>query len=265
MKAKRINLALAVALLCAAKAVAQTATHTVGKGEMLFPIAQKYGVTTDAIAKRNPNATSVLFPGMALFIPTTAQQGIGTNQGAVENPVAQQQQTSPEPQQAENAYNSVLNNDNDDTEHPQGGLEFVYQAIDNTNFAMGYDVLFGNFSVNFVVANPDLPSGYTGEFYRIGAGLNQRYWYDKAFVEVGIGVEYTYSKVESGYGSNKIKVKSDYEGLYFTPRIGVKLFQLWKMEWGIVAGYRWDFNKFKFKKEYTDDYFTIGLALFPLN
>ena len=44
-------------------------------------------------------------------------------------------------------------------------------------------------------------------------------------------------------------------GLFITPRLGIKLFN----NCTLVAGYRWDIDEFKFKKEYTVDYFTLGL------
>lgn len=49
-------------------------------------------------------------------------------------------------------------------------------------------------------------------------------------------------------------------GLFLTPRLGVKLFNIGGDYLSLVGGYRWDFNEFKFKKEYTRDYFTIGLS-----
>ena len=56
-------------MVCATISLAQTKSHTVTRGETLESIAQKYGVTTEAIQQANPNMGSMFFVGMKLNIP----------------------------------------------------------------------------------------------------------------------------------------------------------------------------------------------------
>lgn len=65
--------ALLAVLLSTLTVAAQTqTTHEVQRGETIESIAQKYGVTTDAIIKANPDAETVFFVGMKLRIPAAA-------------------------------------------------------------------------------------------------------------------------------------------------------------------------------------------------
>lgn len=50
-------------------------------------------------------------------------------------------------------------------------------------------------------------------------------------------------------------IYNDYLGLVVSPRVGLKFCK----KFAITAGYRWDFNKFKFKKKDTMDFFTVGV------
>ena len=51
-------------------------THTVQRGETLSQIAQKYGVTEDAIRKANPNLGNMFYTGIKLTIPETPTQTV---------------------------------------------------------------------------------------------------------------------------------------------------------------------------------------------
>jgi LysM repeat protein len=57
--------------------------HTIVKGETVYIISQKYGVTIDAIFELNPSAADIIYPGEILRIPylnnTSALQGNSNN------------------------------------------------------------------------------------------------------------------------------------------------------------------------------------------
>ena len=64
--------ALAIAmmlLVCATISMAQTKSHTVTRGETIESVAQKYGVTVDALKEANPSMGSMFYVGMKLIIP----------------------------------------------------------------------------------------------------------------------------------------------------------------------------------------------------
>lgn len=50
---------------------AQTVTHVVERGETIETIAAKYGITTEALLKANPEAADFFFVGMKLQIPAS--------------------------------------------------------------------------------------------------------------------------------------------------------------------------------------------------
>jgi len=81
------------------------------------------------------------------------------------------------------------------------------------------------------------------------------------YVEGVIGVQYSHQSVKAADGE---KESEGNLGLWASPKIGVLLINTSKSEplWiGLQAGYRWDVNEFKFKKDYTNDYFTIGIVI----
>lgn len=139
-----------------------------------------------------------------------------------------------------------------------GGISIEYQAIENA-FAAGFNIVYNHVAFCLSMVEGDTNSYVTkNSGWRAGLGYNQRYWLNKfLYVEGTAGVEYSHSKVEykdeDGESGGNI-------GLFVTPKIGVKLFNWDDTDWGIQAGYRWDFNEFKFSKAYTADYFTIGIV-----
>ena len=138
-------------------------------------------------------------------------------------------------------------------------IDISYQAIDN-GFGLGWTGIINNFMFNVSWLSGDTDKYVTkNSGWRAGIGGNYRYWLTNfLYAEGSAGVEYSHYSVEYKV-DNKTSKESDGDfGLFVTPRIGVKLFKIANDYYGIVAGYRWDFNKFKFKKENTDDYFTIG-------
>lgn len=147
--------------------------------------------------------------------------------------------------------------DNDD-ERAKGGIDISYQAVDG-GFGMGFSMVF-----NYLVFNVSWISGDTDKYieknegWRAGVGLNYRHWLtDFLYIEGQAGVEYSHATLKMKGGDKN----SDGDfGMFVTPRVGVPLLNIADAKWGIVAGYRWDFNKFKFSKEYTADYFTIGIV-----
>lgn len=70
--------ALLVVLLSTMTATAQTTSHEVQRGETLDIIAQKYGITTEALLQANPDAADMFFTGMKLRIPAAASTTTST-------------------------------------------------------------------------------------------------------------------------------------------------------------------------------------------
>ena len=137
------------------------------------------------------------------------------------------------------------------------GFGIEYQGIED-GFGMGMNLVINHFVLSGSMYSLDT-NGYieTNEGWKLGAGYNHRHWFNKSiYIEGTVGVQYWNHKME-------IDGEEDSNGefgLFVTPRVGLKLFKIWDTDWAINAGYRWDFNKFKFSKDYTSDYFTIGLT-----
>lgn len=141
------------------------------------------------------------------------------------------------------------------------GIGFDYMAINSGGF--GFNLIVDNFLINFKTIMGDTDSYVTkNESWGIGLGGNRRYWLTKFFfVEGQAGVEYVHTSLEYKVDKNKTTKDSNGDlGLFVTPRIGIKLGKFLGSQIGIVAGYRCDFAKFKFNKEYTSDYFTVGFS-----
>lgn len=161
-----------------------------------------------------------------------------------------------------------------------GGGLLEYLGIDN-GFGMGL-----NFRIKYVMVGYGYTSGKTDTYitenngWNISAGGDYQHWLGKWFyVEGAAGLGYFHGKTktreESGeeryYSQGSYHTRPTYEtkthkngevGLFINPRIGIKLFNSKKGNgsWALTASYRWNFLKFKFKKGYINDYFTVGLA-----
>ena len=117
----------------------------------------------------------------------------------------------------------------------------------------------------------------------VGIGGHYRYWFNKwLYCEGNLGVfygntsfEYEVEEVRTmhydtpalgegdrTYTATRTEEDSDGGfGLFLTPRLGVKIFTLKNGNaLSLGAGYRWNFGDFKFDKEHTSDYFSIGIA-----
>ena len=94
--------ALAIAMMlmiCATISMAQTKSHTVTRGETIESIAQKYGVTVEAIKQANPNMGSMFYVGMKLNIPEVQEKPVMTQNKP--EPVAPVSKKEQQPQQPE--------------------------------------------------------------------------------------------------------------------------------------------------------------------
>lgn len=157
---------------------------------------------------------------------------------------------------------NVVTKSDGNNEHGQSGFDLSYLAVEN-GFGLGFSMIFNYVVVNFSGIIGDTDKYITkNNAWRAGIGGNYRYWFvNFLYAEGQAGVEYSHASIEYKIDKNNKEKDSDGNvGLFVTPRIGLKLFKLWDIDWGITAGYRWDFNKFKFDKDHTDKYFTIGIS-----
>ena len=204
---------------------AQQVVHTVQRGETLESIAQKYHVTKEAITKNNPYAADAFYVGLKLYIPTAQSEDIQQNTGQSQNEAIQ-----PAP----------YNGNNDYSQNKQS--EYSYSNDSNS-------------STSTSTFNPQKQMGM--EIY---AGGNYRYHITEyIYLEGRIFAGYyqwdtKFNKVK-GYSIDDIKVREAFLGI--SPRAGLRYKKV-----AISAGYRWDWVKFKFKKENCLDRFNIGLTFF---
>lgn len=144
------------------------------------------------------------------------------------------------------------------------GTNIEYYGIDG-GFGMGFDCIF-----NYLMFTGSFRSGETNSIvtensaWSAGIGGHNRYWIGKRFyIEGNAGVEYVHATMKTKVYTKKYETEKASDGdfaLFLHPHIGLRLFKLFGAECGITAGYRWEFVKFKFSKEYTNDFFTVGIA-----
>ena len=152
----------------------------------------------------------------------------------------------------------------DNTPQINMGFGIDYLAVEKaTGVGIHYVIKNVGVGVSFIFGETEgeISSNIIG---RVDIGYNPQYWFNKNFfVEGYIGV---------GYWSGTISGHDPYNNVHFeentkcgfltmTPRIGLAV-NIGKGGLALKAGYRWDFTKFKFKKENQADYFTIGLVWF---
>ncbi|MDR1004050.1 MAG: hypothetical protein LBL97_03465 [Prevotellaceae bacterium] len=159
----------------------------------------------------------------------------------------------------------------------QSGGEFGYLGIENGS-GFGWNIVFKHILLTYAFTsgdNNDYMKNISG--WRAGLGYNYRYNITKfLYIEGHAAVAYyhnsyeypasssgeTRGSVPSAHGYGKTPTEWEKEsngdfGMFVSPRIGLNIYK----GIGIVAGYHWDFAKFKFSKEYTTDYFTVGIAI----
>lgn len=152
---------------------------------------------------------------------------------------------------------SAAHGNNEEVNHLNSGGGIDYMGVDDgygigINYALNYFLL----DFNYVSQENDY---LESSCYTIGLGGQYRYWFNKIlFIEGRAGLYYRYGTVELKLEEEK---ESDGNlGMFITPRVGLRLFKVANSDLALVAGYRWDFNEFKFNKENTVDYFTVGLS-----
>lgn len=243
-------------------------THTVERGETLESIAQKYHVTKSDIKKNNPYVEDAFYVGLKLYIPTSPSEKIEDNNYQRSDIISQE--TTPSYRE-DNSYNKQTlntypyNNGNSnsistfDPLEQDGGLDIQYHAIDNgwgigldyvvKYFLFGYEYYFGK--------KNDAINSNMG--FEILVGGNFRYHIIKNFYLEGriFGGYYQWDisyKKGKGYDIEDTKTREAFFGV--SPRAGIQFGKV-----AISAGYRWDWIKMKFKKEYCFDRFTVGLTI----
>ena len=250
---KRLLISIVLLLVMVVAQAQQQVVHTVQNGETLESIAQRYHVTVDEILKSNPYAGETFHVGLKLYISASntdrsAEKRVYSpvNAGDVSSYSQNQQytdQNQTNPQRASGFY-----------QEQEGGMELQYHAIDEgwglglswvaSHFVFGYEYFFGK-------QNEGVTKNMGMEIY---LGGNYRYHIiDNVFLE---------GRVLVGYFNWNLKVKGYEEQktndvfIGLSPRAGLKFGKV-----AITAGYRWDWNKFKFKKANCLDRFTVGLTI----
>lgn len=182
----------------------------------------------------------------------------------------------------ENQVSNNVTNTKDEIEQKNSSVEFDYLNIEK-GFGLGMNFVFNHILVTCATNSGNENNDYfrNASGWYAGLGYNYRYYFSNSFfIEGRAGVAYYHGSYEyktetssnktrnaplqlgkDKTSSTKWEKESNGEfGMFISPRIGLKLFKIWGNDLNVVAGYRWDFQKFKFKKENTADYFTAGIS-----
>ena len=253
-------------LLSVMVAQAQQVVHTVQRGETLESIAAKYHVTKEAITKNNPYASDAFYVGLKLYIPTTQSGNVPQNVGQPQSETIQEPTSSgnndySQNKQSEYSYSNNVEKTTKtsvfDPQKQEGAMDVQYHGIDNgwgIGISGGANYFFGGGDLFFGKTN-DAVKTNTG--YELYFGGNYRYHITENFyLEGRIFAGYYHWQIEYKLkGSEEQKADEAFFGL--SPRAGLRF-----GKFAISAGYRWDWIKFKFKKENCLDRFNIGLTFF---
>ena len=147
-------------------------------------------------------------------------------------------------------------------EDDQSGFCIEYLGLDGEDsFGIGLDLAVYYVNLGFDIYQYDTSGNIKkNEGWDLHLGGHKRFWWNIFFLEGNLGLAYCHATYQIKGGD---KEKNGDFGLYLNPRVGIKLFNTGSLglgSLGITASYRWIFEKFKFKDEYTCDYFTIGLC-----
>lgn len=145
---------------------------------------------------------------------------------------------------------------NEDIQEQASDLAFSYHAIEH-GWGLSMDML-----MNYFVFGYGMYWGEKGDYlssndgFEIYIGGNYRYRFtENLFVDARIlGGYYSWTAKYKGKGGDEDKTKEGFVGL--SPMVGAQFGKV-----AISVGYRWDWVKFKFKKENCLDRFTASLAI----
>jgi len=142
-------------------------------------------------------------------------------------------------------------------------FEVAYRAMKDTPFAVNITGIAAHFLIEtgYYVGKTN-SNVITNHGSHAAFGINKSFHKDKVFLSVAGGLEYATATMETKYGNVRNYSSNSNFGLFLFPRVGAADLLTWgKTRLGVVVGYRWDFAKFKFSKEYTSDNFTVGVII----
>ena len=143
----------------------------------------------------------------------------------------------------------------DDIQEQGSGVALSYHAIED-GWGLGMDMVMGYFVLGYGMYFGDKGDYLsTNDGYEIYLGGNYRYFFTKNlyFDARVLGGYYSWTSKMKGKGAEEEKVREGFVGL--SPLVGLQFGNV-----AITAGYRWDWVKFKFKKENCLDRFTAGIS-----
>ena len=185
----------------------------------------------------------------------------------------------------ENEKTSTAHGTDPEVNDLQGGFGLDYLGIED-GWGIGLNIPMMKYAVIDAGYSSAGSDGVDVSSWYVGIGGHYRYWFNKwLFIEGNIGVLYGHTSIDIDYDSGSYSTRAkpnnfkdnvgtgssstgsdSYDdsdgafGLFFTPRLGIRLFKFGNSDIALVGGYRWNFSDFKFDKEHTSDYFTIGIA-----
>lgn len=230
-KAKKIVLAIIVAMTANIAMAQSTKVHVVERGETIETIAKKYGITKDALVMLNPDAAQFVYVGMELTIPMVDSLIVKESGNA-------QAETSDVSQNSESIENS----------------EELKQSSNHEKDSRYEYEIFAGLSVN----------GFTGtdaENYDTKCGFNvgvsgRYYILDNFFAEASLAIAtkgYQYDSLASS-GSNWDDEGANYDGELTTK------YTSYNIDVPVLLGYRVSVNDDLSLKIKAGPYFTYALS-----
>jgi hypothetical protein len=258
---KRYILSLILAMGMIVGMAQTTQTHTVQRGETIESVAQKYGITVDALKAANPNAGNLFFVGMKLNIPAKVINGQDTQTTPVITSNQQESQGNTNVEIIKPTTTNVLTENVDDKiEKTSTNSTDGYLYQDYNGFAEeGTDYLF--------LLRPK------DKVYGIHIGfLNNKYMYC-GFDGIGSWADHgsDITVIGIGWGSKYKQGPLLFQGNIY-PYAGLMCYQdssmdsnnkekwktKWKFTYGLQASLGFGFNIYTSKKSNNHTYLTIG-------
>ena len=245
-----------------------TQTHTVQRGETIESVAQKYGITVDALKAANPNAGNLFFVGMKLNIPVSASQGVSEQTMTTqENSLIQTESREQEVQRpVDTTTPTNLSFVSSDTE--KDNLS-ICESTDENIFLFNpdydyYGVHFGGQLNKLLYMGVDMYycfKKHGGGLVSIGGGFGQTFASKRFWVR---GSVYPYIGAQMYYDLKKDKTKEKFTyGAHANLSMGFKLYSSKRKpdkSYYLIGGYMITAYEFKTKGMFKNGMWMIGIA-----
>lgn len=197
-------------------------SHKIAKGETLYSIAEKYGVTVDDIKKANPKVGNYFYAGLTIQIPNKGTTNVQhENKTSLLNHETKSSNLNFN-QQTGQSNEKIISSTTDPFDFSFWGFEYVapFEETDKGGYYFNWQVFYrSGWGVEFGIgANYGLiDSDFAGTLYRLGIIygyalsekilLSTSFGFDGSYHGTGTYIESGYSNSSANWGGHYYEVE----------------------------------------------------------